>query len=244
MATVIAVEVRSRTAEVDLSPTIEPDSQPVAARTDQGDLPVLTASFVYQWRSVITAVVLLMSWGLVLFSAPAGNLSRQQYLITLGYGVLCFAFGVMLRLWATTAIGHRKQQLVVQDGPYHFCRNPLYWGTFFIGMSIAAFLQSLVFAATLMIPVVLYVRGVVPAEERLMFAKFGADYAAFCRTTPRWRPRIRWPVASRPQCGNGFQAVWIVECRRCQCWLVLVIVAHVTCRLRSADWWPHLYYLP
>ena len=197
----------------------------------------LTNSFVYQKRAIITALSIFTGWTLSLFSSPIVNVLSTQYLITCGYGGLCFISGVMLRLWATAAIGHRKQRFVVREGPYAYCRNPMYLGTFLIALSMAAFLQSLVFASFLLIPILLYVYGVVPAEERAMHSRFGAEYASYCQSTPRWSFQVR----RRPSQGD-FQwspTAWNAEFRRCQCWCVLIVIALVSCQIRSADWWPH-----
>ena len=75
-----------------------------------------------------------------------------------------------MRLWATLWIAGRKKQTVVDDGPYRACRNPLYVGSFVMGIGLGLFLKSLAFAAGLGLVMSLYLWFVVPAEERYMGA--------------------------------------------------------------------------
>jgi protein-S-isoprenylcysteine O-methyltransferase Ste14 len=49
----------------------------------------------------------------------------------------CLWPGATLRLWSTLYIGGRKRVVLVSDGPYSLCRNPLYVGTFLIALSNA-----------------------------------------------------------------------------------------------------------
>ena len=48
---------------------------------------------------------------------------------------LLFVYGGALRLWATLYVGGRKGRVVVCEGPYSLCRNPLYLGTFLLAAS-------------------------------------------------------------------------------------------------------------
>ena len=81
--------------------------------------------------------------------------------------------------------------MVVEDGPYSICRNPLYIGTFLMAMGIALFLQSLTFAAGITVATIFYLSVTVPAEELLLRDKFGPAFIDYCRKVPRYFPRFR-----------------------------------------------------
>ena len=88
------------------------------------------------------------------------------------------------------------QRLVVR-GVYRFVRNPAY-----VAATLAMIGQALLFGS---VQVLIY--GVVMAlayhllvvlhEEPSLRAKFGAEYEAYCRSVPRWWPRLRRRVRDR-----------------------------------------------
>ncbi len=117
-----------------------------------------------------------------------------------------FLAGAAVRLWATLWIAGRKKQTVVDDGPYRACRNPLYVGSFVMGIGLGLFLKSLVFAAGLGLVMSLYLWFVVPAEERYMGAVSATAFDDYCRRVPRWIPQHRpaapkrdFPAGRRPR---------------------------------------------
>jgi hypothetical protein len=87
----------------------------------------------------------------------------------------------------------------------------------------------------------LYARGTVPAEERLLRDRFGADYVDYCRRVPRYWPRL-----------SGYRSAPTVEVTlrqlgreygRAMLWLWLPLAGDVIDMLRSQPWWPHLFRL-
>lgn len=112
-------------------------------------------------------------------------------------GVVLFAVGGALRIWPVFVLGRRFSGLVaiqsghslVTTGIYRFIRNPSY-----LGMLVTALGWSLVFRSgvglllTVLIlpPLIARIR----AEEALLRAHFGAEYAAYCARTWRLVPGI------------------------------------------------------
>ncbi len=106
-------------------------------------------------------------------------------------GWALFMVGAGFRWWATLYIGGRKLDTVVAEGPYSVCRNPLYVGTFLMGLGIAFFLQSITFAVGFGISATFYFGVTVPAEEILLRDKFGLTFVDYCRKVPRFWLRMR-----------------------------------------------------
>jgi protein-S-isoprenylcysteine O-methyltransferase Ste14 len=107
---------------------------------------------------------------------------------TLIVGGLVALPGLALRAWAT---GHlRKNDALATTGPYAYTRNPLYLGSFAIGLgfTIAAgkLILGLVFA-------VLFLGIYVPVmrvEALTLDELFGKDYQDYAAAVPLFLPRV------------------------------------------------------
>ena len=198
------------------------------------------ASSAYRWRVSVTAVSLIFGFAVTLFSGPMPALSfwPSATQVTLGWSTLFL--GLAIRLWGTSAIAGRKGMHVVCDGPYALCRNPLYWGTFLIAVSMTVFLHSGAFAVSLIPPVLLYLFGVVPAEERFLQNRLGRDYANYCERIPRWWPK--WSAVSLTRTNPASLSAWYAECHRQIVWLLLPALAYAACVLRNQSWWPQFFF--
>jgi len=108
--------------------------------------------------------------------------------MTLLVGALVSVFGLSLRAWAA---GHiRKNDALAVSGPYAYTRNPLYLGSFFLGLGFTIgsgrWLLGLLFAA-LFLGIYLPVMRV---ESRTMAQLFGEAYAAYSAAVPLFFPRL------------------------------------------------------
>ncbi|MBC8115682.1 MAG: isoprenylcysteine carboxylmethyltransferase family protein [Candidatus Saccharimonas sp.] len=197
-------------------------------------------SLAYRRRVIVTAVSLILGLVVTLFSGPLAALPfwLNATLVTLSWSTL--ALGLAIRLWGTAAIAGRKGMRVVCEGPYALCRNPLYWGTFLIAVSMTLFLQSGAFAVSLIPPVLLYLFWVVPAEERFLKHRLGSDYTNYCERTPRWWPK--WSAVSLARTSPASSVGWYAECRRQIIWLLLPALAYATCVVRNQSWWPQFFF--
>ncbi len=115
-------------------------SQPFAGRT-----------FLWRSRAWISLAVVTPAAVLTVFSAPRGELHGSAELACGVLGWLMFTTGAIFRWWASLYISGRKDAQVVCDGPYSLVRHPLYLGTCLMGLSVAVFLQSLVFLVALLV---------------------------------------------------------------------------------------------
>jgi protein-S-isoprenylcysteine O-methyltransferase Ste14 len=204
--------------------------------------PTLRVSFWYQWRAVISATSLLTCLALTVLS-PA-RIERGSW-ADLGFhaaGWLCFFAAIAIRLWATAYLGGRKGRAVVCDGPYSMVRNPLYIGTLCIILSQICFFESLTFACGIVLPLIVYMLGVVPAEEHYLGLKLGEEYREYCAEVPRWWPRFsQFTTPSVVEMNvNGM----LQECLRIKNWIWLPFFADAMMMLRSQPWWPQLFNLP
>ena len=115
--------------------------------------------------------------------------------LTLIVGALVAIPGLGLRAWAT---GHlRKNTALATTGPYAYTRNPLYLGSFLIGLgfTIAAgrwFLAAIFVAFFLGIYV-----PVMRVESATLAELFGESYQKYAQAVPLFLPRLsRYDQAS------------------------------------------------
>lgn len=106
-------------------------------------------------------------------------------------GMLLTGIGMVGRVWSLTyAVGRKNIQLIT-DGPYSLCRNPLYLSSFLAALGVAFC------TATLTVPFILVAvfyamhRNTILQEESQLRRLFGAEFEAYCRTTPRFWPSFR-----------------------------------------------------
>ncbi len=107
--------------------------------------------------------------------------------LTLAIGGIIAAFGLLIRAWSS---GHiRKNQELAISGPYAYTRNPLYLGSFILGLGFTiasgVWWLGLLFIA-LFLGIYLPVMRV-EAEE--LKAIFGEKYLEYERKVPLFFPR-------------------------------------------------------
>jgi len=109
-------------------------------------------------------------------------------------GAIVFAIALALVAWAIATITwagsnvptNRPTTTVVDTGPYHFTRNPIYLGMVLGLISLAIAFNSLWLLLTLA-PFALAIRfGVVAREEAYLERKFGDVYRRNCARVRRW----------------------------------------------------------
>lgn len=205
------------------------------------DVPNLKASLAYRCRLPLTLIVLVCGWTAALFTLPIVKEHSLLDHVLDGLAWLLLLIGMFIRAWASHEISGKKAMVVVSTGPYALCRNPLYWGTFFIACSQLTFLRTVSFAL-LMVPVVLvYIRGVVPAEERRLVAVLGEAYERYCQQTARWLPR--WHADAIRSSPEPNARPYLRELTTLAWWLLLPGIAEAICYLRELPTWPHWSWL-
>jgi protein-S-isoprenylcysteine O-methyltransferase Ste14 len=105
--------------------------------------------------------------------------------VGLGLIVLC----ILGRTWCSLYIGGRKNELLIADGPYSVCRNPLYFFSIIGAVGVGAQVGSLVIALFCgFVAWAVFVRTAL-REEAALGAAFGDDYRAYLVRVPRFLPK-------------------------------------------------------
>lgn len=194
----------------------------------------LKTSFAYRRRIAITVICVLVGLSGTLMTPPdvIEGTPQDHFCDALGWSTLIAA--ILLRLWSSTHIAGRKSKALVTTGPYALCRNPLYVGTLLIAISQMLILKSWPFALVSVIPIVLYVVGVVPSEEHLLRQRFGSLYAEYCEHVPRWTPK--WSSLNLELGSPENSIPFRRECILCAWWCLLPLASEFICGLRELIW--------
>ncbi len=150
-----------------------------------------------------------------------------------------FVAGTLFRFWATLYIGGRKETILVADGPYSICRNPLYLGSFLLALATALFLQSLLCVMAVVIVTLIYMLTTVPVEEKFLRSRHGAEYEAYFRHVPRYWPSVhRFETPAKLTIDIHRLRL---ECARASRWVWLPLLGVLLPYLRAQPWWPILF---
>ena len=106
----------------------------------------------------------------------------------LALGAALAALGVLLRGWAAGFI-HKDQDLST-SGPYAHTRNPLYLGSFLIGLGVVVAAGRWELALLFGVYYGVVYRAVMRAEARALEQRFGERYALWARDVPLFFPRV------------------------------------------------------
>lgn len=114
----------------------------------------------------------------------------DEVLDIFGIGLVLFGF-----LFRIAARGYKKEKsfdgkALVKDGPYALVRNPMYFGTFMIGIGIILILFKLwIFLLFLVIFLFIYIPQI-NKEEAILLKRFGQEYNNYCKITPKYFPSV------------------------------------------------------
>jgi protein-S-isoprenylcysteine O-methyltransferase Ste14 len=124
-------------------------------------------------------------------SIPLGNFRYA--------GLAAILIGAAIYLWCawdftfagkgTPAPIDPPKQLVVR-GLYKFVRNPMYIGVLSLVVGQAVWFESRVLFGYAALVYLLFFAFVVFYEEPVLRLKFGDSYEKYCKSVPRWLPRI------------------------------------------------------
>jgi protein-S-isoprenylcysteine O-methyltransferase Ste14 len=105
-------------------------------------------------------------------------------------GALIAFAGLFIRAWAT---GHlRKNDELVVTGPYAFTRNPLYFGSFLLGLGFCIAGRNLWILMVFLAGFTLLYSNVIQQELRNLRTLFPEEYDRYQRRVPLFFPRLQF----------------------------------------------------
>ena len=101
------------------------------------------------------------------------------------------------RMWCAQYIAGYKNDVLVREGPYSVCRNPLYFFSFLGGIGVGLCTESLTLTAILVLLFAVMYIPVIHTEEVRLHRLFGEPYSAYIREVPRFFPK--WSLYHEPK---------------------------------------------
>lgn len=115
----------------------------------------------------------------------------------LAAGVMLAALGLALRAWAAGVI-HKERELSV-GGPYAHTRNPLYLGSFLIGLGVTVAGGRWIFVLAFVAFFAWIYTRTIRSEARHLRDLFGEGYQEYARHVPVFLPRpLPWRRQETP----------------------------------------------
>ncbi|MGI6263213.1 MAG: methyltransferase family protein [Succiniclasticum sp.] len=148
--------------------------------------------FFTEYRTRISQVVGIAFVLLYMFS---GKLLAEQHLALSGFMFLCgcvlVGIGAIGRIWCAQYIAGYKNGVLVREGPYSVCRNPLYFFSFLGAIGVGLCTESLVLTLILVVLFGMEYPLVIDSEEEHLSRLFGAEYEKYRQEVPRFIPNFR-----------------------------------------------------
>lgn len=127
---------------------------------------------------------------LVLFTEPYLSQAMLVPQILQQVGILCLFACILGRCWSILYIGKNKNKKLVQNGPYRFTRNPLYFASAVGMMSFGFLLDSFVIGIILFLFTYFSFNYVIKKEALTLRNNFGDEFETYANIVPEFFPRL------------------------------------------------------
>jgi len=162
-----------------------------AARTIKNSLLSLTGLAVV-WFLAVAIPLWIAALGNNLFSLRLGPLRFAGWIpIFLGSGVILWCYGTFIFIGGGTPWPFAPPKRLVVAGFYRFTRNPMEGGCLLVVLGETLLLESPAVLLYLVFGFLLLHIRQVAIEEPILRRRFGQSYEQYCRSVPRWVPRLR-----------------------------------------------------
>lgn len=132
----------------------------------------------------ITTVRLRSVWLLV----PVFLILARPSPDSIAVGAVLAVAGALARAWAAGTI--RKNAVLTVTGPYAHTRNPLYLGSFLVGLGVTIASGSIALVALFLAYFMVVYGKAMRHEERNLEARFGDRFRDYAAAVPLFIPRL------------------------------------------------------
>jgi protein-S-isoprenylcysteine O-methyltransferase Ste14 len=150
--------------------------------------------------------------GILAASGGAADLAAGRGIAPLLFGAAFLAGGVTLVVHSILQFVRNGQgtlapwdptAALVTVGAYGYVRNPMKAGLFLVLLAEAMLLRSLPLLAWFIAFAVANAIYIRVSEEPALRKRFGASYELYCKSVPRWLPRLRSALPRRTRRGGS-----------------------------------------
>lgn len=155
-----------------------------------GKLPLTLARLTARNKVLATVGAQLQRWRVPLgfVCAVAFIILARPSPLTLAIGGAISLIGLGVRAWSA---GHiRKNAVLATTGPYAYTRNPLYAGSFLLGLGFTVAGGRLILAALFAALFLGIYFPVMRVEAKSLAEKFGEDFRRYEQAVPLFFPRL------------------------------------------------------
>jgi protein-S-isoprenylcysteine O-methyltransferase Ste14 len=172
----------------------------IPVRQESRALRIPRWSALILWPILLPLVHAVVPWGLSLLATRHGWRSGRPgawnllalVLVAAGFAAMIWClFRHFLKCPRVINLSWSNPPYLLIDGPYVWSRNPMYVAALLIWIGWTLFYGSI----PIMIVMVVVGMGIafwmVPAEERVLEARYGETYLRYKSQVPRWMGRVR-----------------------------------------------------
>lgn len=187
-------------------------------------------------RILVLRLTMAFMIPLILFSRSAWMEPAWVFDIFEVIGIFAIIAGVLGRFWAVLYIGGRKNNMVMQDGPYSVCRHPLYLFSTIATVGFGLMLGSLIVTTILGGLIFMILSITASKEERFLLSEFGTQYDDYAARVPRIIPKPSlFHTAPRVEFNVTSLRVNLADAL---VFLSLIPLAELSESLKEAAYWP------
>jgi len=151
--------------------------------------------------------------------------AQDTVLNILGAAALFLGFSLRVVARGYKAEMSKDGRTLIKKGPYAVLRNPMYLGTFFIGLGVILILFKVwLFFLFVVILSMIYIPQVLH-EEAGLYKLFGEEYKVYCKNVPRFFPNLISLSGADIQGCLFFKLKWVKPELRSFAGLLVVITA-------------------
>ena len=149
---------------------------------------VYAAIFLALWAGVALACRALDKY--IPLQVPGWSMVSGVVLFLAGAALGLTTIGLFIFEGLGTPAVFDPPKKFVPKGPYRLVRNPMYVGGVSMLFGLGLYLASVSMVIFAFVAILLIHTFVVLAEEPGLRKRFGKEYEDYCRTVPRWIPRV------------------------------------------------------
>ena len=140
---------------------------------------------------LILAAAFLVVWATDTFVLHGSTFLKQwdPYSVRMVVTIISAVLAVALFFSSRTVIRKERPDHVIDTGPFHRVRHPLYLAAL-LGYAALAISSLSLICFVLLIPVFVYYNFIASYEEKLLEARFGESYRDYERRTGKWLPGV------------------------------------------------------